>query len=53
MLDEDVVLITDTSGTIEAVVRKEEAGEDVQTLEGLLCPGFINAHCHLELSHLK
>lgn len=22
-------------------------------LEGLLCPGFINTHCHLELSHLK
>ena len=53
MLDENAVLITDTSGTIEAVVRKEEAGEDIQTLDGILCPGFINAHCHLELSHLK
>ena len=21
--------------------------------EGILCPGFVNAHCHLELSHLK
>ena len=20
---------------------------------GILCPGFINSHCHLELSHLK
>src|SRR5690606_15017637 len=20
---------------------------------GVLCPGFVNAHCHLELSHLK
>jgi cytosine/adenosine deaminase-related metal-dependent hydrolase len=20
---------------------------------GILCPGFINAHCHLELSHMK
>ena len=22
-------------------------------LEGILCPGFINTHCHLELSHLE
>jgi len=21
--------------------------------EGILCPGFINAHCHIELSHMK
>jgi len=27
--------------------------ERVQQLDGILCPGFINAHGHLELSHLK
>ena len=26
---------------------------DIQRFDGILCPGFINAHCHLELSHLK
>lgn len=25
----------------------------VQHYEGLLCPGFVNVHCHLELSHMK
>ena len=25
----------------------------VKFLEGALIPGFINTHCHLELSHLK
>jgi len=25
----------------------------IETFSGALCPGFINAHCHLELSHMK
>ena len=35
------------------VVPLAEAGDDIQTFPGILTPGFINAHCHLELSHLK
>jgi aminodeoxyfutalosine deaminase len=27
--------------------------ENIIQLKGLLCPGFTNAHCHLELSYLK
>jgi aminodeoxyfutalosine deaminase len=53
MLDENAVLITVQDGTIEAIVPIEEAGEDIQRYNGILCPGFINAHCHLELSHMK
>ncbi|MDO3626830.1 amidohydrolase family protein [Mucilaginibacter sp. BT774] len=26
---------------------------EIEHLKGVLCPGFINTHCHLELSHLK
>ena len=26
---------------------------EIEHLKGALCPGFINTHCHLELSHLK
>ena len=47
------VLITDEQGTVEAIVPQSEAGDDVQEITGILCPGLINAHCHLELSHLK
>ena len=52
-MDESAVLITQTDGTIVEITGIENAGENIQQLDGILCPGFINAHCHLELSHLK
>lgn len=47
------VLITDEQGKVEAIVPVAEAGDDLQEVTGILSPGLINAHCHLELSHLK
>jgi cytosine/adenosine deaminase-related metal-dependent hydrolase len=47
------VLITKEDGTIEAILTVSEAGDDIQHFEGILSPGFVNAHCHLELSHMK
>lgn len=47
------VLITQADGTIESIVDAQEAGESVRELKGILLPGLINCHCHLELSHLK
>ena len=49
----DQVLITKADGTVDALVSVSEAGDDVQQMEGILSPGFVNAHCHLELSHMK
>ena len=49
----DKVLITDESGKVRDIVAASEAGNDVQTFTGILTPGLINCHCHLELSHLK
>ncbi len=49
----DTVVITTQDGTIVDVINASEAGEDCKVLDGILSPGFINAHCHLELSHLK
>ena len=52
-LEEGNVLITDEEGVILDIVPSHEAGYDVQQLKGILAPGLINCHCHLELSHLK
>ncbi|MBX2932985.1 MAG: amidohydrolase family protein [Ferruginibacter sp.] len=47
------VLITDAAGIVVDIAEEENAGDGIEKLHGILCPGFINAHCHLELSHLK
>lgn len=47
------VLIIAEDGTVENIVAPADAGDDVQQLSGILSPGFINCHCHLELSHMK
>ncbi len=53
LLPENMVLITDEKGTIVDILEQEEAGDSIQIMQGILSPGFINCHCHLELSHLK
>lgn len=52
-LDAKHVLITDAEGSVIDILPALDAGEDIQQFKGILSPGFINAHCHLELSHLK
>ena len=47
-----VLIFTEKDEFIEFVNIKE-AGDDIQYFEGILSPGFVNAHCHLELSHMK
>ncbi len=53
MLGDDHVLITDENGDVEDITRVQDAGDGIQQFDGVLTPGFINCHCHLELSHMK
>lgn len=52
MLGPEFVLVTSHDGVIRDIVRLEDAGDEVEVFDGIICPGFVNCHCHLELSHL-
>lgn len=50
------VVVLEGDGTVVEVLDpnlEEVNWEDVERHEGVICPGFINSHCHLELSYLK
>jgi cytosine/adenosine deaminase-related metal-dependent hydrolase len=53
MKDGNSVLVTTDGGVVQTIIPAAEAGEGIERLDGMLCPGFVNCHCHLELSHLK
>ena len=46
------VLVMKPDGSVEGLLHQDEAGE-AEYYEGILSPGLINCHCHLELSHMK
>jgi cytosine/adenosine deaminase-related metal-dependent hydrolase len=49
------ILICKDDGTIVEILEKENISEQagLEYYSGILVPGFVNAHCHLELSHIK
>lgn len=50
------VVTVDDLGKIISVtdhVPPDAGDTPVEQLNGILCPGFINTHCHIELSHLQ
>ena len=52
MAEEGSVLVTNDEGVVQTILPAAEAGEGIESFAGLLTPGFVNCHCHLELSHM-
>lgn len=52
---ENAVVVTEDNGIIREVLPAGSAtgSSPVEKFQGILCPGFVNAHCHLELSWMK
>lgn len=49
----ETTAVLDAEGHLLGLIPTADAGEGVERVAGQLQPGFVNAHCHLELSHLK
>ena len=52
-IKQGVLQISDNKEVIAVFENRSEVPQEkLEVFEGILCPGFVNAHCHLELSHL-
>ena len=53
-IKEGVVQISEKGEIVNIFESRTKAPKQkLEIFEGVLCPGFVNVHCHLELSHLK
>ncbi len=53
ILSQGVLVLDDKGATLDLIPENKIDFSDYETHDGYLVPGFINSHCHLELSHLK
>lgn len=52
-IKEGVILVDDSGKIVSLDKRTQHDPASLEFHQGALTPGFINTHCHLELSHMK
>lgn len=52
-IEQGVVILDDTGKVLSTGKREDYDVSELEIHQGALIPGFINTHCHLELSHMK
>jgi aminodeoxyfutalosine deaminase len=53
-LPQNSILVLDDKNNLHDIINEGVIEKNrVEVLDGIIAPGFINTHCHLELSHLK
>jgi len=55
VLKNGIIELDDNSEIINIIDTKGQVKEDasLEYYSGVIVPGFVNAHCHIELSHMK
>ncbi|MEY4336837.1 MAG: hypothetical protein RLZZ45_1756, partial [Bacteroidota bacterium] len=48
-LSGNFVLMATSTGEIVGLEEFDDSTDNIERYKGTLCPGFVNAHCHLEL----
>jgi cytosine/adenosine deaminase-related metal-dependent hydrolase len=52
-IKEGVVVVNENGKIIKIANRTDFDVNEIEIHQGVIVPGFVNTHCHLELSHMK